>query len=162
MKRNLILAGTALVIALGATGAVVARDGGHGDRAAMMFERLDANGDGQITREEFDGAREARFTEADGNGDGLLSAEEMIAAAMARHSQEAVAERVGRMIERLDANGDGLLSPDEMPRERGGRMFERVDADGDGVITQEEAEDARARFADRHGHRKGGRHGRDG
>lgn len=105
------------------------RKGEHGARAmgpealkariAKRFERLDADGDGALTREEFAKARaeradkkgkkgkarlhrrghgdpaarvakmEARFLAADTDGDGRLSRDEMFTAARARHAARA-------------------------------------------------------------------------
>lgn len=147
-----ILAATAVAGSL-AAGAALAH--GKGEREGMrrgpdleqMFGRFDTNGDGTITREEFDTPREARFAAADSDGDGKLSAEEMLARA-----QERAKARIDAMIATRDTDGDGMLSPDEMPQpraERRARMFERLDADGDGSVTMAEAEAAMQRFMER-------------
>jgi Ca2+-binding EF-hand superfamily protein len=47
----------------------------------MVFEEMDLNGDGAVTLEEMEGAREARFAEADANGDGVLDRDELLAGA---------------------------------------------------------------------------------
>jgi Ca2+-binding EF-hand superfamily protein len=47
----------------------------------MVFEEMDLNGDGAVTLEEMEGAREARFAEADANGDGVLDRDELLAEA---------------------------------------------------------------------------------
>ena len=160
MKRTTLIALTAATLALG-TAATFARDGGHrGDRTERidaMFERFDTDGNGEITRDEFDAARSDRFEGADTNGDGLLSTEELVQAALARHSEEAITERVERMIERLDKDGDQALSAEELPGDRSNAMFDRADADGDGIVTRAEVEDMRG-F--RHG--QGRRHRNDG
>ena len=160
MKRTTLIALTAATLALG-TAATFARDSGHrGDRTERidaMFERFDTDGNGEITRDEFDAARSDRFEGADTNGDGLLSTEELVQAALARHSEEAITERVERMIERFDKDGDQALSAEELPGDRGNAMFDRADADGDGIVTRAEVEDMRG-F--RHG--QGRRHRNDG
>ena len=170
MKRTSLIAAAALIAV--ASTAVIAtaniRGDGDGPRdgrggPAMMFERFDTNGDGQITREEAEAAAAAHFTEADGNGDGQLSAEELTAAAEARRAERESlrrASRIEQMIERRDTNGDGMLSLEEMTAQagRGGgmdRMFDMLDADDDGIITKAEAEMA----GDKRGHGRWGKRG---
>ena len=62
------------------------RRGGRGGRGGdgAMFERADANGDGQLTFAEFSAPMMQRFAQHDANGDGAISAEERAAAREAR------------------------------------------------------------------------------
>lgn len=53
---------------------------GHG----QMFQRLDANGDGQVTLAEFKTPALERFAKHDANGDGAIDADERAAAREAR------------------------------------------------------------------------------
>lgn len=53
------------------------RGGGMSER---MFERMDLNHDGFITRDEIDKVTKARFEQLDKNHDGVLTADEMPAA----------------------------------------------------------------------------------
>jgi Ca2+-binding EF-hand superfamily protein len=89
-------------------------------RIAERFARLDADGDGYLTREEIRGAREdfrsARrergreiFAAADADGDGALSLAEIQAVRPAMTAEQ---------FARMDANNDGLITPDERPRRR--------------------------------------------
>jgi len=137
-----LLAGTATV---GAAGLASAKPP-HGGMANMM-ERLDTNGDGQITKDEAEAAKAARFAEADTNGDGGLSMAEMQAFRAAEKARRMEAMRQ-RMFEKADADGNGVISADEFEA-RGAPMFDRVDADGDGVITTEEMQAMRDKRGDR-------------
>ncbi|CAM3961279.1 EF-hand domain-containing protein [Phaeobacter inhibens] len=150
MKHTKFIAAVIAVGAvIGATGAIAkpgfGGKGGHGPR--MSFEEMDINGDGQVTKAEMEGLREARFAAADTDGDGQLTLAEMEAAAQARAKTRAAA-----MLERMDVDKDGALSLDELPKPRRmEKMFDRVDANDDGAISKEEFESARAKFRGRHG-----------
>ena len=136
-----LMAGTATV---GAAGLAAAQPH-HGGMANMM-ERLDTNGDGQITKEEAEAAKAARFPEADTNGDGGLSMAEMQAFRAAEKARRMETMRQ-RMFDKADADGNGVISADEFEA-RGAPMFDRMDADGDGVITAEEMQAMRDRRCD--------------
>lgn len=119
----------------------------------IMFETLDLDGDGAVTLEELQGAREARFAERDANGDGVLDREELMAGATDRMSRG-----IDRILDRADADGDGALSLGELAEARPGRggagpeaMFARFDADGDGSVTEAEFDAAMAEARARRG-----------
>ncbi|THH35729.1 calcium-binding protein [Aliishimia ponticola] len=138
-----------LSAAILAGGMAMADARGGEPRPRPSFEEIDANGDGQITKEEMQAGREARFTSADTNGDGMLSAEELEAQMAARAK-----DRAAKMVERMDENGDGQISQDELPKPRRGggeRMFDRADANDDGALSKEEFEAAVEKMQKRHG-----------
>jgi hypothetical protein len=133
-----------------------------GPRGDMMdragFSELDADGNGELSREELQNRAAARFAAVDADGDGKLTVEEMIAAGNTRAS-----ERAARMVERFDTDGDGALSQDELragredrAQERRGNRFERLDADGSGGLSQAEFEAGMERRG-HHGARGDGR-----
>ena len=157
-NKTLLVSALAGVLLTGAAGVAIAQGGPgghHGPRGPEdMFEKFDLNADDEITREEIENAKAARFASADSDGDGLISAEEMqaqMAANIEKHQQA--------MFSRRDADKDGFLSADEMQGGRRGemheRMFERADANEDGKITREEAEAMHERMQERRGeHRR--------
>jgi Ca2+-binding EF-hand superfamily protein len=127
-----------------------------------VFAELDANADGQITAEDIEARRTARFAALDADGNGQVSLAEFQAEASAR-----AAERAATVFERLDADGDGILSRDviEMRGGRDGfevRVIERFDANGDGALSEEEFDAIADRMAEMRGHRGEGRGHGDG
>ncbi len=121
------------------------------------FSVADADGDGQLSQEEYRGLpaavradrerqraeaqrerRAGEFAAADADGDGRLSQEEFHAAPAARR-----AERQRRLFTRLDADGDGKLTASEIPSPA--TRLARLDANGDGQITRDEMPKRRQR-----------------
>ena len=86
---------------------------GHGEapRAEMMFEKMDADGDGTVTEADFMAHAKERFAKIDANGDGKLTKEEMIA-----HHKEMREKRHEKMKEFHDGHNGGMGdmgAPDE-------------------------------------------------
>jgi Ca2+-binding EF-hand superfamily protein len=154
-RASILLAGTALAVALGATAFAQTGPGAKspGERfRSQFFERLDANKDGKITKTEFEASRAAEIKAADKNGDGSVSKEEFAA-----YGDQRRGGFVDRMFARLDKNDDGKLTADEISTRRGkrgdraergerrgrgaraGRInFERADAAKKGFLTLED------------------------
>lgn len=145
MKKTVFAVSTAVIVVLGLAGAAAAKEHKHGPQ--RMFEHMDLNSDGKITKQEMQDAKAARFAQTDTNGDGFLSAQELTAQAekmgKAKQAEKRVA-RVAKMLEKLDINKDGKLSAEEAAKrgpgvDRMARTFDRLDANKDGAITLEEA-----------------------
>ena len=117
-------------------------------QAEEVFNRLDANGDKQLTAEEAPGPSATRFEEmirrGDENGDERLSRQEFLSISRrlaefesARPNRSAV-ERVRRqLLRRFDADGDGELTVREAPP-RLAENFDRFDQDADGRLNRSE------------------------
>ena len=111
--------------------------GDHGDRGPgghgqMLFEKFDSDGDGRVTRSEFDKIRAEKLGSADGNADGQLTLEEfqVLWLEMARPMM------VGRFQD-LDEDGNGVVTEAEFGQPLAA-MFVYLDRDDDGAITAEE------------------------
>ncbi len=110
----------------------------YGGRGAMFFKEMDTNGDGAISKKEFDAFHDARFKEMDLNHDGKITKDEVEAMhkKMAEHGKECMIQR----FEESDINHDGALSKDEA--EIGMPMlfahFDEADTNKDGKISKEE------------------------
>ena len=97
------------------------------------LQRMDADGDGKVSREEFRGPD--RFWERlDADADGFVTEEE--AKAMRRGAQGGPGGRVGdggAAARAFDADGDGKVTEAEWSR-----FFATADVNGDGVLDREE------------------------
>ena len=106
------------------------------DGRGRLFERLDLDNDGLVTRGEAVEARGRWFERIDGDGDGYLTVEEMTA--QRRHGgAEGKAGRIERRFAKLDQVGDARISQAEFTAMTG-HWIERVDGDGDGAVSREE------------------------
>ncbi len=144
MRTKIIMAASAATIFLGAAAGAVAhrsdRSAGMQERGDMMFDRLDTNKDGKITRAEADAYRDQQFVEFDANKDGDLNLAEYTAMVNA-----IMAERIQRRFERQDSDNNGSLNKHELS-DRLTRMFDYMDRNGDGAVERDEVRRGR------HGH----------
>ncbi|MBO0345287.1 calcium-binding protein [Roseibium sp. CAU 1637] len=117
--------------------------GHHGPRGGMeMFASFDADGDGKLTREEFDAKRASLFSEADSDGSAGLSLEEF-----GTVWAELGNGRVVRMFQKLDADGSLGITLTEYS-EREAELVKHLDRNEDGVLTS-------ADFAKKRQHKDG-------
>lgn len=101
--------------------AMQARPGGGMRGPGGGLARMDGDGDGRVTRAEFDTSSRTRFDRMDTNKDGTVDATEMAALSGG-----------GRGL-RADINGDGKLTQGEYDAQTKER-FDRLDVNGDGVL----------------------------
>jgi Ca2+-binding EF-hand superfamily protein len=92
----------------------------------------DANGDGQLTRDEFLAERSARFPGLDKDASGGLGLDEFSQALTGKLRSFA-----GRAFSKVDSNGDGTISRAEWDANPP-RAFDKADGNHDGVLSQEE------------------------
>ena len=115
--------------------------GAQGRGPGAGFARLDTDGDGRISRQEY----LAHFDAVDTNKDGFLSQEEMRAARQALGPRGA-----GQGWLRWDADHDGKLSRDEVANApRLSQLFDQIDTNRDGFLTADELQAAHANLAGR-------------
>lgn len=154
MQRHQLTVVVAALMSL-TTLAVFAQDQGQGNQGqfdpAAWFARCDANADGKVTRDEFQG-NDAMFTRLDANGDGAITRDELGAMPGDRPGPRAEgeggqrfgdpAQRWQMMLQRFDQDNDGKLTAEEF--QGAPRIFTLLDRDGDGVLTQDEGTRVRA------------------
>lgn len=110
---------------------------------AGFLEIYDADGDGVVTREEFNRLRGEAFARTDADGDGRIVAEEYLLEFEDRLDRQIARTRENRdqqsavRFKALDTDKDGRISPAEYAAS-GKRMFERLDTSGDGVVASDD------------------------
>ena len=100
--------------------------------AMEMFDAIDTDGDGKLTQAEVDRLRNDRHTAHDANGDGNLSLEEF-----AGLWHETTRPLTVRAFQMLDTDGDAVVSRAEYDRPLAD-IVERLDRDGDGGLSMED------------------------
>ncbi|ADZ71423.1 EF-hand domain-containing protein [Polymorphum gilvum] len=120
-----------------------------------LFERFDTDGDGKITRQEFDEVRGTLFASADSAGAGAFDLEGFAVLWRDMHDRAMV-----RMFQSLDADGDLSISSDEHAARTAG-MVARMDRNGDGVLTKADLRGGpKGRDGRHHGKHEGKWHGK--
>ena len=123
--------------------------GQPGGAEGMFFKEIDKNGDGVISKQEFDAFHNAHFKEMDTNKDGKITREEMDA--MHKKMADKCDVSYETRFNEVDINHDGGLSKDEM--EIGMPMlfkhFDEVDTNKDGKISKGELNDYMQKMHDK-------------
>ena len=156
MKLHLIAAASAILFA--APAAIAAPHDGK-----SFIHDYDTDGDGQVTRTEFDAVRTTRFNATDTNGDGWVSDGEYLAEYEARletqlaesdRSEEKKAEERVRQIRQthvrfgaLDTDKDGKMQKAEYDAS-GARAFVQQDDDKNTIVTAADVTATQARRAE--------------
>ena len=140
-----IVSGLTLASALAQAEPMACHDQMQGSMEEMMFKSMDTNGDGTVSRAEFNAFHAKRFKQLDANKDGKITLDEM----KGGHRQprgEMKNNGTTHLDERFnaaDANHDGGLDREEaqgMPMLS--MYFDEVDANKDGKVTRQEYLDA--------------------
>ena len=120
-----------------------------------LVERLDQDGDGLVSRDEFfadDHVPAMRMlARADADGDGAVTRAELEATVddIAEERRERAERHVVRRFEELDEDGDGMIMRADVLEQ----AFYRLDSNGDGFIGEDEAQAAQDKRRQRRGRR---------
>lgn len=134
------------VASSGASASGVAAPSHAQRRAAMrqrLFDAIDTDHDGAISRGEYRAWLDRRFAALDGNGDGRVDAGEIADSAAEKARAR---KRAERFVQRYGAGGSGALSRDAFEA-KAMQRFERI-AGGADTVTVEQFAAARRREAD--------------
>ncbi len=105
---------------------------GKGKHMTEMFERFDANGDGEVSGTEIETTRQAMFIGADDNNDANLTIEEFEGLWL-----EHVRPRMVKKFQKIDKDGNGEITEAEFAKPID-RMAGWLDRNDDGVIKMKE------------------------
>ncbi|MBL8545986.1 MAG: hypothetical protein JNL81_05945 [Hyphomonadaceae bacterium] len=144
MRKILLVAAGAAVLAAGACGFAQAQNGTNAGGGRHGVFQSDANSDGVLTRAEFDAGRAAEFARLDADSNGQVTRDERRAGRRERGEGGRHGGRDHRGgpggpggFAGADANNDGNITRDEFLA-RPLEMFNRLDANHDGVIQASE------------------------
>jgi Ca2+-binding EF-hand superfamily protein len=141
MRVSIFSRALVTAIALAAGSAAVAEDSPR-DRAQGMWQKLDKDADGRVSRAEAEAAPHgklaSRFDAIDANKDGFLSPDEMRAAHGKKREQRGA--QIQERLKEADINGDGQISLDEAQAKlpRLAPRFNDLDSDKNGFLSAEE------------------------
>jgi Ca2+-binding EF-hand superfamily protein len=149
----------------------------RGTPTRRLFQAMDADRDGNVTKEELAAFIQAKggtqeeadklYALLDKDGDGKLGEDQLAEAAKrGRHHHYGFAKFAERLFAKIDADGDGSMTKEELERfatekggtaERADRFFSRADMNEDGTVDQNEFTQAiRPNLHRPHFHRGGG------
>ena len=103
----------------------------HG-MATKMFDRFDTDGNGAISKTEVDGVRKSEMSKHDANNDGKLGLEEFEGLWVGY-----MRERMVDHFQRLDADGDALVTDEEISKPLN-RIMSWLDRNDDDTLTRDE------------------------
>jgi Ca2+-binding EF-hand superfamily protein len=110
------------------------------ESAEAEFKKMDTNGDGKISADEWTAAHKEMFSKMDTNGDGKISVDEM-KADLEKHqkmmAKPGAKEMISEKVKMMDTNNDGYISEDEFMASSK-TMFDKLDTDHDGYLTKSE------------------------
>lgn len=122
--------------------------GAKGGPGGMLLETMDGDGDGTVTRAEFDSFHALAFSAMDPDGDGSVTRDDFLASRQGfgpgdhkggpfSWRAERRAEMQAQRFNAWDANGDGTVTRSEFLAASAER-FAGLDLDGNAAITRQE------------------------
>ncbi|MEP6483244.1 MAG: EF-hand domain-containing protein [Rudaea sp.] len=100
----------------------------------LMLQKMDSNGDGRISLDEYLAAANTRFTSIDAQGKGAVDATDIEVAPTTLQRDQKIADFI---VKRMDSDGKGYVSEDDFVA-KAKQRFARMDTRGDGKLTPDE------------------------
>ena len=109
--------------------------------AAKKFQKMDANGDGNVSRVEHSGAAERMFAEMDADGDRIVTVAELGSRSTANRDKPDRRHEISAAdkIRVIDQNNDGRVTSAEHAS-RSDDLFDEMDANNDHALSRQEFE----------------------
>jgi hypothetical protein len=105
----------------------------HGEWRQKIFDQIDTNHDGAISRAEYQAWVDGRFAGLDTNGDGVINADEV---ATSPAAAERVRKRAEHFVRRYDSSGSGHVSKADFEAKEMQR-FDRLGNGADSITADE-------------------------
>ncbi len=109
-------------------------DSGHPSFYQLMLQKMDTNGDGRISLDEYVAAATARFKTIDSQNKGSIDAADIAASPITLQRDQKMADAI---VKHVDKSGKGYISQDDVVAAAQAR-FARMDKKGDGKLTPDE------------------------
>lgn len=116
-------------------------------RVKTFWKNADTNKDGVVDLKEYLAVQKKTFDRMDANGDGKLTPQEFATPRReGSRAEKPAGDRAGqgqgikKIFANADANGDGKISRDEAPAQIS-NQFDKIDGNGDGFLTVQEIQE---------------------
>ena len=127
-----------------------------GEFLGASFDKMDADKDGKISRDEYLKTHDERFKKFDVNGDGYLTQEEVkeTAGQMSEEAKKKAIQKAKMRFDAIDTDKDGKISKAEWMSAHPNRpeaetVFDEIDTDGDGYLTKKELKGVKGRLKEK-------------
>ncbi len=108
--------------------------GGHANFAQRAIQKMDTNGDGRISLDEYLAAAAVHFKSLDSQNKGSIDATDL---ASSKTAIMRIDHRANALVRRLDTADNGYVTQDEFVA-AAQKRFARLDKNGDGKLTPDE------------------------